>query len=97
MENNVIKIERKTAEILIVIGMYNPMMSFKVICSLWSLICFGLEFLYYSLKKDVNTKIEFKTIIFLIIIIDFCILAYICNEILALLQSETILEIIKTW
>ena len=104
MENNVIKIGRKTAGIifllagiLIIVGMYNPMISFKVICSLWPiiLISLGLEILYYSFKKDVDTKIEFKTIIFLIIIIGMCIFAYICNEVLALLQDEAIVEILR--
>lgn len=104
MENNVIKVGRKTAGIifllagiLIVVGMYNPIISFEIICSLWPLIliCLGLEVLYYSFKKDVETKIEFKTIIFLIIIIGMCIFAYTCNEILAVLQNEAMVELLR--
>lgn len=104
MENNVIKIGRKTAGIifllagiLIIIGMYNPSISFKVICSLWPLIliCLGMEILYYSFKKDINTKIEFKTIIFLIIIIGMCIFAYICNEVMAMLQNEEFIQLLR--
>lgn len=104
MENNIVKIGRKTAGIifllagiLVVVGMYNPMISFEVVCALWPLILIslGLEILYYSCKKGVETKIEFKTIIFLIIIIGMCILAYICNEVLAVFKNEAVIAIMR--